>query len=56
MPAVIGRKGIVRPMRVDLDEDEKKALEKSANALREMQENAQGELDKAEKEVKNESK
>jgi L-lactate dehydrogenase len=54
MPAIIGRKGIIKPMRLDLDADEKKKLESSAKALREMQEKAQGELDKAKDEVKKE--
>jgi len=52
MPAVIGRKGIVRTMKVELDEEEQKKLEKSAKALKEMQDKAQGELDKAQEEVK----
>jgi L-lactate dehydrogenase len=52
MPAVIGRKGIVRTMKVELDEEEQKKLDKSAKALKEMQDKAQGELDKAQKEVK----
>jgi malate/lactate dehydrogenase len=54
MPAVIGRKGIVKSMKVELDGDEKKKLESSAKALKEMQDKAQGELDKAQKEVKKE--
>jgi L-lactate dehydrogenase len=52
MPAVIGRKGIVRTMKVELDEEEQKKLDKSAKALKEMQDKAQGELDKAQEEVK----
>jgi L-lactate dehydrogenase len=52
MPAVIGRKGIVKSMKVELDEEEKKKLQSSAKALKEMQDKAQGELDKAQKEVK----
>ena len=51
MPAVIGRKGIVRSMKVELDDEEQKKLDKSAKALRKMQEKAQGELDKAQEEV-----
>jgi L-lactate dehydrogenase len=54
MPAVIGRKGIVRPIKVELDADEKKKLEASAKALKEMQDNAEEELEKAKKEVKQE--
>jgi L-lactate dehydrogenase len=56
MPAVIGRKGIVRTMKVELDEEEQKKLDKSAKALKEMQDKAQGELDKAQEEVKKEEK
>jgi malate/lactate dehydrogenase len=48
MPAVIGRKGIIRTMKVELDEEEQKKLE--------MQDKAQGELDKAQEEVKKEEK
>jgi len=51
MPAVIGRKGIVRSMKVELDDEEQKKLDKSAKALREMQDKAQEELDKAQEEV-----
>jgi L-lactate dehydrogenase len=51
MPAVIGRKGIVRPIKVELDEDEKSRLEKSAKALRDIQDKAQKELDKVVKEA-----
>jgi L-lactate dehydrogenase len=56
MPAVIGRKGIVRTMKVELNEDEQKKLDKSAKALKEMQDKAQGELDKAQEEVKKDEK
>jgi L-lactate dehydrogenase len=56
MPAVIGRKGIVRTMKVELDEEEQKKLDNSAKALKEMQDKAQGELDKAQEEVKKEEK
>jgi len=56
MPAVIGRKGIVRTMKVELNEEEQKKLDKSAKALKEMQDKAQGELDKAQEEVKKEEK
>jgi L-lactate dehydrogenase len=56
MPAVIGRKGIVRTMKVELDEEEQKKLDSSAKALKEMQDKAQGELDKAQEEVKKEEK
>ena len=52
MPAVIGRKGIVRPIPVELDEGEKKKLQESAKGLREIQDKAQGELDKVQKEAK----
>lgn len=54
MPAVVGRKGIVRPIKVELDEDEKKSLASSAKTLKEMQDNAEAELEKAKKEVKKE--
>lgn len=54
MPAVIGRKGIVKSMKVELDEGEKKKLESSAKALRDLQEKAQEELDEAQDEVKKE--
>ena len=54
MPAVIGRKGIVRPIKVELDTDEQKKLETSAKALKEMQDNAEVELSKAKKEVQKE--
>jgi len=54
MPAVIGRKGIVKPMKVELDADEKKKLGSSAKALKDMQERAEGELEKARKEMKKE--
>lgn len=56
MPAVIGRKGIVRTMKVELNEDEQKKLDSSAKALKEMQDKAQGELDKAQEEVKKDEK
>lgn len=56
MPAVIGRKGIVRTMKVELNEDEQKKLDASAKALKEMQDKAQGELDKAQEEVKKDEK
>lgn len=56
MPAVIGRKGIVRTMKVELDEEEQKKLDKSAKALKEMQDKAQGQLDEAQEEVKKEEK
>lgn len=52
MPAVVGRKGIVRSIPVELDEEEKKALEKTAKALREVIEKSEKELDKMEKEDK----
>jgi len=51
MPAVIGRKGIVRSMKLELDDEEQQKLDKSAKALKEMQDKAQGELDKAQEEV-----
>ena len=54
MPAVIGRKGIVRPIKVELNADEEKKLASSAKALKEMQDNAEAELEKAKKEVENE--
>lgn len=53
MPAVIGRKGIVRPIKVELDDDEKKKLEHSAEALKKLQDQAEGELEKAKEEMEN---
>ena len=44
MPAVIGRKGIVRPMPIVLDDAEKKELEKCAAELRAIIEGAEKEL------------
>ena len=48
MPAVLGRKGIVREIKVQLDEEEKKALKKSADALKEVVAKAEKELEKIE--------
>ncbi len=53
MPAVVGRKGIVKAMPIQLDEEEKKELEKCAQGLRrviegaEMEVKADGELERA---------
>ncbi|PVH97169.1 l-lactate dehydrogenase-like protein [Periconia macrospinosa] len=44
MPAVIGRKGIIRPIHVELDQGEKEALERCARDLRDVIEKAEKEL------------
>jgi L-lactate dehydrogenase len=44
MPAVVGRKGIVRPMPIELDEGERGALESCARGLRAVIEGAEKEL------------
>lgn len=36
LPVVLGRKGVVRALPANLNEDERKALEKSANSLRDV--------------------
>lgn len=41
MPAVLGRKGVVGKIPIQLSGDEKKALEKSAGSLKEIIEDAQ---------------
>lgn len=56
MPAVIGRKGIVRPIKVQLDEEEEGLLRKCAEGLREVQEKAQGEVEKVQKEAEEKEK
>jgi L-lactate dehydrogenase len=50
MPAVIGRKGIIRPIPVQLDETETKELQECAKNLRSIIEGAEMEL-KAELEL-----
>jgi L-lactate dehydrogenase len=45
MPAVIGRKGIVKPWPIELDETEKKELEECAKGLREVIAGAEKEVD-----------
>lgn len=49
MPAVLGRKGVVRPIKVQLDDEEKEALKKSAEALSDVIQKAEKELEKIEK-------
>ena len=44
MPAVVGRKGIVKPMPIELDETERAELEKCAHGLRGVIEGAEKEL------------
>jgi L-lactate dehydrogenase len=44
MPAVVGRKGIVRAMPIELDEEEKAQLEACARGLRGVIEGAEREL------------
>lgn len=44
MPAVVGRKGIVKTMPIELDESEKKELESCANGLKAVIEGAEKEL------------
>lgn len=44
MPAVVGRKGIVKAMPIELDDDEKKELETCAKGLRAVIEGAEKEL------------
>lgn len=46
MPAVLGRKGIVREIKVKLDDEEQKALKRSADALKEVVAKAEKELEK----------
>ncbi|KAF1950387.1 l-lactate dehydrogenase-like protein [Byssothecium circinans] len=45
MPAVLGRKGVVRKMRVELDEEERGFLERCAGHLRGVIEGAEGEVE-----------
>lgn len=47
MPAVIGRKGVIRAMRMELDDEEKGYLEDCAKSLREVIKKAEGELREA---------
>lgn len=56
MPAVIGRKGIVRPVKVQLDEEEEGLLKKCAEGLKEVVQKAQGELEKVQKEAEEKEK
>lgn len=51
MPAVVGRKGIIKPMPIQLDESEQAELEKCAHGLRGVIEGAEKEL-AAEEELK----
>lgn len=44
MPAIIGRTGIIRPMPIELDEDERRELEECARNLRGVIEGAEMEL------------
>lgn len=44
MPAVIGRRGIVRPMPIELDETERKELESCAAGLRAIIQGAEKEI------------
>jgi L-lactate dehydrogenase len=44
MPAVVGRRGIIKAMPIELDDDEKKALETCAVGLRAVIEGAEKEL------------
>jgi L-lactate dehydrogenase len=44
MPAVVGRRGIIKAMPVELDETEKKELETCARGLRAVIEGAEKEL------------
>lgn len=44
MPAVVGRRGIIKAMPIELDEDEKNELEKCARGLRAVIEGAEKEL------------
>lgn len=44
MPAVVGRKGIVKPMPIELDEQEQAELDKCAKGLRGVIEGAKKEL------------
>ena len=56
MPAVIGRKGIVRPVKVELDEEERGKLEESAKGMREVVKKAEGELEKIQEEAEEKRK
>lgn len=56
MPAVIGRKGIVRPVKVELDEEERGKLEESAKGMREVVKKAEGELEKIQEEAEEKGK
>lgn len=44
MPAIVGRKGIVKPMPIELDDHEQAELEKCARGLRGVIEGAEKEL------------
>lgn len=44
MPAVVGRRGIVKPMPIELDEQEQAELKKCAHGLRAVIEGAEKEL------------
>jgi L-lactate dehydrogenase len=50
LPAVIGRKGVVRRMHIELDKEEQGYLEECAKGLREAIEGAEKELEEGKKE------